>query len=417
MSRRALFFTLSLSVASGAALVACGGGDDAAPVAAPTPGPTPAPGPTPTPPPVTPPGGSPTPAPDAAATAAASTSATAAPHRHRRGASPPFEINVGTPPPPVVKRRHAEAHGVRDRAVDARGAWRSCRTVGCWSRRKGGTSAVVSANGTVVCAARSRRADGRLRSGQGGLLDVALDPEFDLAPTAASTCLFRARPELAPTARPSRAPTSMRPQTALENVHGDLPAVAKKVSQRPLRQPLIFRPDGTLFVTLGERQGDRRRGAVADARSLERSCASTRTAAIPADNPYACQRRPARRAQSGATATAIRRPRDASDDRRTVGHRTRAAGRRRSEPGPADATISAGPTSPTAATTATPVGQHLPHRRRRAQRAVHAASSRSGTRPRRPRWRHVLHRQRGSRSGRAASSSAASRAGRCTGWS
>ncbi len=65
MSRRALFFTLSLSVASGAALVACGGGDDAAPVAAPTPGPTPAPSPSPspTPPPVTPPGGSPTPAP------------------------------------------------------------------------------------------------------------------------------------------------------------------------------------------------------------------------------------------------------------------------------------------------------------------------------------------------------------------
>ena len=35
MSRKALFFTLSLSVASGAGLVACGGGEDAAPVATP----------------------------------------------------------------------------------------------------------------------------------------------------------------------------------------------------------------------------------------------------------------------------------------------------------------------------------------------------------------------------------------------
>ena len=71
MNRKALFFTLSLSVASGATLVACGGGDDAAPAAAtPTPAPSPAPSPTPapTPPPVTPPGGSPTPAPSPAPT-------------------------------------------------------------------------------------------------------------------------------------------------------------------------------------------------------------------------------------------------------------------------------------------------------------------------------------------------------------
>ena len=39
MNRKALFFTLSLSAATGATLVACGGGDDAAPAAAaPTPG-------------------------------------------------------------------------------------------------------------------------------------------------------------------------------------------------------------------------------------------------------------------------------------------------------------------------------------------------------------------------------------------
>ncbi len=38
MNRKALFFTLSLSAATGATLVACGGGDDAAPVASPTPG-------------------------------------------------------------------------------------------------------------------------------------------------------------------------------------------------------------------------------------------------------------------------------------------------------------------------------------------------------------------------------------------
>src|SRR5512134_1295366 len=58
MNRATLFFTLSISVAAGGALVACGGGDSPAP-------PPPAGTPTPTPPPPipTPPPPAPTPAP------------------------------------------------------------------------------------------------------------------------------------------------------------------------------------------------------------------------------------------------------------------------------------------------------------------------------------------------------------------
>ena len=83
----------------------------------------------------------------------------------------------------------------------------------------------------------------------------------------------------------------------------------KKVSQGHYGSRLIFRGDGTLFVTLGERQMPI--SPANEAQSLTSQLGKVvrinTDGSIPADNPYASMRTSLRR-PSGATVTAIRRP-------------------------------------------------------------------------------------------------------------
>jgi glucose/arabinose dehydrogenase len=118
--------------------------------------------------------------------------------------------------------------------------------------QKAGSLVLVSADGTTKSTISG--APPVDASGQGGLLDVALDPQFSLANNRRIYLAF-SEPGMNGTNGTAVARADLNAGlTALENVTVIFQQLPKKVSSGHYGSRIIFRPDGTMFVTLGERQ-------------------------------------------------------------------------------------------------------------------------------------------------------------------
>ena len=190
--------TLALGGSAAAGLVACGGGGTPAPVAS-------SPPPGPTPPPVS------SPPPPAAAPAAANTFATGLQNPWGMAFLPDGRILV---------------------------------------TQRTGSLVVVSANGQAVSAVSG--APTVDSSGQGGLLDVALDPDFSTSGLVFLTFSESGSGGTAGTA----VARGQLVGNALQNVSVIFRQSPKISGNGHYGSRLAFRGDKTLFVTLGERQQD-----------------------------------------------------------------------------------------------------------------------------------------------------------------
>ena len=130
--------------------------------------------------------------------------------------------------------------------------------------------------------------------GQGGLLDVALDPKFELT---INRRIYLAYSEPGPNGTNGTAVARAdlnSTLTALENVTVIFHQTPKKVSQGHYGSRIVFRADGTMFVTLGERQMPI--NAANEAQSLTSQLGKVvrinTDGSIPTDNPYAASAEP-----------------------------------------------------------------------------------------------------------------------------
>jgi len=151
-----------------------------------------------------------------------------------------------------------------------------------------GRMRIVSADGATMSAAL-----GGLPSvyvaGQGGLLDVAVDPDFATAPW-----LYWAYSEAAGGVTGTAVARGQldASATTLDNVQVIFRQSPKvNVSDSHYGARLVFAPDGTLFVTLGERQTDDPAAPTADnaqnlGKHLGKVVRINRDGTVPGDNPY-----------------------------------------------------------------------------------------------------------------------------------
>jgi glucose/arabinose dehydrogenase len=155
--------------------------------------------------------------------------------------------------------------------------------------QKAGSLVLVSANGLSISAPLSGvpTVDA---SGQGGLLDVAVDPQF-----AVNRRVYLAYSELVGGANGTAVArgTLNASGTGLDSVAVIFRQAPKKTgTSGHYGSRLVFRGDGTLFVTLGERQG-----YAAEAQSLSSQLGKVvrinADGTLPADNPFAAQGGPA----------------------------------------------------------------------------------------------------------------------------
>ena len=151
---------------------------------------------------------------------------------------------------------------------------------------KGGTLVLVSANGATVSAALTG-VPAVDAGGQGGLLDVVIDPQFAInrriylsfsEPGAGGTNgTAVARAELNATA------------TGLDNLAIIFRQLPKKAgTQAHYGSRLVFRGDGSLFVTLGERGSFAGEAQMLDSQ-LGKVARFAVDGTIPADNPFIAQ--------------------------------------------------------------------------------------------------------------------------------
>ena len=152
--------------------------------------------------------------------------------------------------------------------------------------QKGGTLVVVSANGATVSAPLTG-VPAVDASGQGGLLDVVLDPQFN---TNRRIYLSFSEPGPGGTNGTAVARAELNAAvTGLVNVSVIFQQQPKKAgTSAHYGSRLVFRGDGTLFVTLGERSS-----FAAEAQSLDSQLGKVAriivNGTIPADNPYSAQ--------------------------------------------------------------------------------------------------------------------------------
>jgi glucose/arabinose dehydrogenase len=243
MNRALLFLSLSIGAAA-TGLASCGGGDTAAPSPAPTPSPAPV-------------------SPVAA----------------------PFAVNVSAPPP-------ATASGVTPRltvfATGLAAPWAMASLPdGRWLvTQKAGALVTVSADGQTISAPITGVPNVDAQ-GQGGLLDVAVDPQFA---SNRRIYLTYSEPDGSGANGTAVARATLNPTgSALENVEVIFRQAPKKTGTTAhYGSRLVFRGDGTLFVTLGERQAYSSEAQSLDSQ-LGKVVRINPDGTTPADNPYAAQ--------------------------------------------------------------------------------------------------------------------------------
>jgi glucose/arabinose dehydrogenase len=123
--------------------------------------------------------------------------------------------------------------------------------------QKAGTMVVVSASGTSVSASFSTTLPNLISAGQGGLMDVVLDPDFDLASNPRIYWTFSesgAGGSGTAVARGNLVASGAG--FAIQSAQVIYRQVPKVAGDGHFGSRLAFRADKTLFVTLGERQRD-----------------------------------------------------------------------------------------------------------------------------------------------------------------
>jgi glucose/arabinose dehydrogenase len=151
--------------------------------------------------------------------------------------------------------------------------------------RKGGSLVLVSLDGATVSSPITAGVPAVDRLGQGGLLDVVLDPHFNLA-TNRRIYIAYSEPGPLGTNGTAVARADLNVTfTALENVTVIFQQMPKKSSTAHYGSRLIFRPDGTLFVLLGERFSSRTEAQLLESQ-LGKVVRIKTDGTIPSDNPY-----------------------------------------------------------------------------------------------------------------------------------
>lgn len=120
--------------------------------------------------------------------------------------------------------------------------------------------------------------------GQGGMLDVALDPGF-----AENRLIYLSYSHEAGAATTTRVVRARLGETALEDVTVIFSAEPMITSRNHFGSRLAFLPDGTLLVTVGDRFGERDRAQELD-NHLGKVIRITTDGAAPADNPFVASR-------------------------------------------------------------------------------------------------------------------------------
>ncbi len=157
--------------------------------------------------------------------------------------------------------------------------------------QKAGTMVIVSANGATVSASFNPGLPNLVSAGQGGLLDVVLDPDFDLASNPRMYWAFSeagtggsgtavARGDLVSTATGN----------AIQNAQVIYRQVPKVSGDGHFGARLVFRSDKTLYVTLGDRQRDDPANPTTNfaqnlAATLGKVIRINRDGSVPAGNP------------------------------------------------------------------------------------------------------------------------------------
>lgn len=155
--------------------------------------------------------------------------------------------------------------------------------------QKGGTMVLVSANGSSRTAVTWGTPAPSIRSnGQGGLLDVALDPDFATTPWVYFTYSEPGPNNSAGTAV-GRARLEGDSLNNFERLYQQTPKLASSDNHYGSR--LAFRGDKTLFVSLGDRNYDNPSSpgtgyAQNVANSIGKVIRIRRDGTIPADNPF-----------------------------------------------------------------------------------------------------------------------------------
>ncbi|MDP2371932.1 PQQ-dependent sugar dehydrogenase [Rhodoferax sp.] len=119
--------------------------------------------------------------------------------------------------------------------------------------QKGGTMVLVSADGRTVSAPFSASLPNLVASGQGGLLDVALDPDFDSSSNPRIYWTFSESGSGGSGTAVARGNLVGQSIVGAEVIYRQVPKVG---GDGHFGSRLVFRSDKTLFVTLGDRQRD-----------------------------------------------------------------------------------------------------------------------------------------------------------------
>lgn len=153
--------------------------------------------------------------------------------------------------------------------------------------QKAGTFVIVSANGAIVSAPFSTTLPNLDSAGQGGLLDVVLDPDFNISSNPRIYWTFS---ESGTGGSGTAVATGNLVGNAIQNASVIYRQVPKVVSDGHFGSRLAFRSDKTLFVTLGDRQfDDPANPTTAHAQNLAKTLGKVvrinRNGSIPAGNP------------------------------------------------------------------------------------------------------------------------------------
>jgi aldose sugar dehydrogenase len=123
--------------------------------------------------------------------------------------------------------------------------------------QKAGSMVIVSANGATVSASFNPGLPNLTSAGQGGLLDVALDPDFDLASNPRVYWAFSETGAGGSGTAVARGDlVSNATGNAIQNAQVIYRQVPKVSGDGHFGARLVFRSDKTLYVTLGDRQRD-----------------------------------------------------------------------------------------------------------------------------------------------------------------